>query len=110
MRVLAESLTALHEAASEAAATDTFEPFEKKVPNGVSADLCEAVAGLCHATPSVDIGISWALVRPAPIPGYFRVSFSKDTARILEEAAREFRANEPELDYVVTGWVTTLDR
>jgi hypothetical protein len=108
-RILASSLAALKEAVSDAAATDKFAPFENSVPQGVSANLCEAVAGLCKTSRGVELGVSWARVRPAPTERV-RVSFSKDSARILDEAAREFRAKEPLIDHKVVGFVTKLVR
>jgi hypothetical protein len=106
---LAEALKACREAINDAVATDAFTAFEKAVKRGVSANLCEAVARLAHHGQGLDIDLTWARVRPAPEPNpHFR--FSVESARVLEEAARQFRKDEPHLDETVTGIVIALER
>lgn len=53
--------------------------------------------------------MSWATVRPAGIPNAQRF-FSADVARLIEEAAREFRRQEPRFSYSFTCFVVNLDR
>jgi hypothetical protein len=106
---LAEALKAVKSALSEVAATDDFSAFEKAVPHGVSANLCDAIANLSHHAKGVEIGLTWARVRPGPEANQ-RHPFTSENARILEEAAREFRKDEPRLDETVTGFVIALDR
>jgi hypothetical protein len=63
LRRLFSSIQAVREAAVMAASHNSSEPFEREVANGVSANLCEAVADLvtaggagfeisCHWSPS----------------------------------------------------------
>ncbi|MGB5063683.1 MAG: hypothetical protein WBQ37_07965 [Candidatus Competibacter sp.] len=106
---LAEALDALEQAANDAAASDDFAAFETRVPQGISANLCEAVARLAQQCHGIRLELGWARVRPAGRPN-FRRFFSRETGRLLEEAAREFRRNEPRLDCALTGWVIRLDR
>ncbi len=106
---LVEALDALEQAANEAAASEDFMAFETRVYQGISANLCEAVARLAQQCHGVRLELSWARVRPIARPNLRRF-FSRETGRLLEEAAREFRRNEPRLDCALTGWVIRLDR
>ncbi|NMQ20129.1 hypothetical protein E4P82_13530 [Candidatus Competibacter phosphatis] len=106
---LVEALDALEQAANAAAASDDFAAFETRVSQGISANLCEAVARLAQQCHGIRLELSWARVRPAGRPN-FRRFFSRETGRLLGEAAREFRRNEPRLDCALTAWVIRLDR
>ncbi|WP_428261082.1 hypothetical protein [Haliangium sp.] len=106
---LTRALGALEQAVERAAASDDFADFERAVEHGVSANLCEAVAQMTHRAHGLDIGLSWALVRPAPMANPHH-RFTVDSARIVEEAAREFRRDESRPDESVTGFVVQLDR
>ena len=108
-RKLAEALRATQAALNEAIATDEFAAFEKMVQRGVSANLCEAIAHLSQHGRGLDISMTWARVRPVPEENV-RYRFTVENARILEEAAREFRRSEPRLEETVTGFVIALDR
>jgi len=104
-RTLANALKHL----SRAVTTSSIEAFNQAVPQGVSANLCEAVAALVENGGGIDLGITWARTRPAPRSSS-RTVFSSDDAGVLREAAREFRRREPKLGVVLTGWVTKLAR
>ena len=110
---LVRALRAAREAVTEAIATDGFEAFESRVENGISSNLCEALAGLIETVGAVDIGLTWAKVRPlhgeetsAPI----RIDFTRTAGKVLHEAARQFRSREPLLEQALIGWVTRLGR
>jgi hypothetical protein len=105
---LAEALDALEQAANDAASED-FAAFETRVSQGISANLCEAVARLAQQCHGIRFELSWARDRPAARPNLRRF-FNRETGHLLEEAAREFRRNEPRLDCTLTGWVIRLDR
>jgi hypothetical protein len=110
---LAKALTATEQAALDAARTGTLEPFEKAIPAGVSADLCEAIVGLCRsggATRPVAIDIAWAPSRPAAPSQVARKTFTPTTAEVIEEAARHFRATSPLEGAGVVGVVVNLHR
>jgi hypothetical protein len=107
-RRLAEALGALRNAIELATSGDS-QAFEQAVPKGVSANLCEAVAGLIAQSPGVDIGLTWARTRPTPEP-HCKISFSGNDADILAEAARVFRSRHPRPDQFLFGTVHTLKR
>src|SRR6185312_11076864 len=70
-----------------------FRPFQHAVAGGVSANLCEGIAGLFAASDpaAVELSISWALNRPTPNEVPSRVRISSDVLPTLQEAARLFR-------------------
>lgn len=107
-RRLAESLEALR-IAVELASSGDGEAFEHAIPSGVSANLCEAVAGLASDSRKVEISLSWAKTRPAP-ENRSKVTFSESDASILTEAARIFRSRHPQPDVTLFGTVHTLKR
>ena len=109
---LAEALEHSSDALAGAIANDPLASFRRAVPHGVSANLCDAVAELARKGEGVEIGLSWADVRPpsvhqTPVPTF---RFSQHSAAILNEAARSFRRNEPSLDESVIAQVVRLDR
>ena len=65
-RTLAEGLAAMELAARDAAASGGMGGFEQAVQRGVSANLCDAVAGLSAVSPGegLDIRIAWSRTRP----------------------------------------------
>ena len=106
---LAKALRSATTAISRAVDTDRFDAFEAAVQDGVNANLCDALSHLAENGGGLDVNISWARVRPAPVPSQvFR--FSRDMGRVLQSAAQEFRLNEPKLDETVEGFVIHLDR
>jgi hypothetical protein len=106
---LADALAAAKRAANRALAENAFAPFEEAVAIGVSANLCDAVARLAETGQGIDIGLTWARTRPAGRPRQ-QFSFSRDTAEVLQEAARIFRQSEPLTDTRIAGFVIALDR
>jgi len=94
------------EAANFTGSNDLLKRF---VPQGVSANLCEAVAGLIDQSGELDISLTWALTRPTAQPRG-RVTFSKSEATVLREVARLNRETEPMLDQVIIGYVHKLRR
>jgi hypothetical protein len=92
--------------------TTDFRPFQTAVAGGVSANLCEGIAGLFAATDptSVELSISWALNRPIPNDVPSRVRISSDVIPTLQEAARIFRAYDKLENYEIKGPVIKLQR
>jgi DNA polymerase III alpha subunit len=76
---------------------------------GVSANLCEAVAAIAEHGSGSDISIMWARTRPTPEPTT-KVSFSRDDGAVLKEVARQFRLHEPRDEYTVVGIVERCTR
>ncbi|MDX2104383.1 MAG: hypothetical protein SF002_17800 [Alphaproteobacteria bacterium] len=100
-KMLVRALKAASEAVTETITTDRFGAFERRVGEGLSANLCEALAGLVDTVGPVDISVTWAQVRPlhgeeASAPARF--GFSATAGPILREAARQFRSREPLID------------
>lgn len=89
-----------------------FSPFQNAVAGGVSANLCEGIAGLFSAADpaSVELSISWALNRPTPNEAHSRVLISSDVIPTLQEAARLFRVYDRLENYEIKGPVIKLQR
>jgi hypothetical protein len=107
-RRLMEALEASRTAAEMALSGDAA-AFENAVSSGVSANLCEAVAGLIEQSQGLDISLTWARTRPTP-EAHRKVVFSQNDAEILMEAARTFRLRQPKADVTLYGTVHKLKR
>ena len=108
---LYEAVRATREAADAALlSADGLEPFTTAVGRGVSANLCEALAGFGGgAGHPFQLSVSLAATRrhaTTLVP----VSFRRDHVPVLKEAAAELRAITPEEDVAVTGEVVRLHR
>jgi hypothetical protein len=108
-RTLDRALKAAKGAVSEATATGKLEPFEAAVSDGVSANLCDAIARLAEQESGVQVSITWSRVRRPPGPGV-TYAFTHDNARVLSEAAHAFRDREPLSDTTIEGFVVGLHR
>ncbi|EXJ16333.1 hypothetical protein [Imhoffiella purpurea] len=106
---LAEALGAVKRAADRALADNAFGPFDAAVSQGVSANLCDAIARLAETARGVDIGLTWARTRPSGRPRQ-TFHFTPEVGEVLREAAAIFRRSEPMMDTRVTGFVVALDR
>lgn len=107
-RRLMDALEASRTAAEMALSGDVA-AFENAVASGVSANLCEAVAGLIEQSEGLDISLTWARTRPTP-EAIRKVVFSQNDAEILKEAARTFRLRQPKPDMTLYGTVHKLKR
>ena len=109
---LAEALQHSGAAITKVVAEDPLKSFQQAVSHGVSANFCDAVAELAKRGEGVEIGLSWAQVRPPAINDLPRVrfQFSEKSADVLTEAARTFRLNEPSVDETVIAQVVKLER
>ncbi len=83
--------------------------FEIAVESGVSANLCEAVAGLIDKSHGLEIVVTWAKTRPTP-EALRKIAFSKGDYEILQEAARTFRLRQPKENVTLFGTVHKLKR
>lgn len=111
MRTLARGLEAAHSAAEESLRDPQLKKFEEAVPDGVSANLCEAIAqiGQSGENSGVEVDLRWALARPAQDETYQKVYFSAADIPIIEEAGRRLRSTvSPEEQ--LKGYVTRLSR
>jgi len=107
-RQLIDALEA-SKSAIEGAVAGVPDSFELAVKKGVSANFCEAIAGLAEKSGKLDISLTWAKTRPAPIRTS-KVRFTRDDAEVLFEAARTFRRKEPRPDVSLSGWVVKCAR
>ena len=105
-RRLAQALTAARRAAELAAGGDDH-AFHQAVPEGVSADLCDALRNMIKPFPTLDISVSWAKTWPAARQAF---SFSNADAPILRAAAESFRSREPRRSVQLSGSVHILRR
>ena len=101
---LARSLDALDRAV---AAGGAISKFESTIPDGVSANLCEALAGMQHEDQKITIALSWAPARQPMIQRRSEFSFGPSS---LAVAGRLFRANSSSDFAELTGFVIKLDR
>lgn len=108
-RRLATALCASRNAVELAAAGEGVKAFDKAINDGVSANLCEALASLIEQSSGLDISLTWARTRPTPEP-HRNIGFSPNDAEILKEAARTFRARHPKPDVSLIGTVHKLKR
>ena len=109
---LMDALGALDEAARTAAERGDMTSFQTAVSRGVSANLCDAVAGLSSVgiDAGLDIMVSWSRSRPVERGTPARVIFGSDSVQIIKEAGRRFRDTAPFEDFEAEGVVTRLDR
>lgn len=108
---LYQAVRAAYEAAEAALLTsDGLDPFTHAVEAGVSANLCEALAGLGGLTGHpFELSLCLAAVRGDPRE-LAPVRFRRDHLPVIRQAAAELRARTPEEDVIVTGEVVRLHR
>ena len=89
IRTLAESLAALEGASRQAASSGGMGAFEQAVRVGVSANLCEAIAGLSGVSPGegLDISIAWSRTRNVAAGTPSRIVLGSDSIPLIQEAA-----------------------
>jgi len=108
-RRLVDALEAAREAVALANRGEGISAFEARVADGVSANLCAAVARLTDRGHGLDVSVSWALTRLAPLRRS-RIEFTRADAGVLDEAARMLRDREPRPSERLEGYVTHLAR
>ena len=105
---LAQALTATQAAAEQSVAGDV-DAFSKAVPEGASANLCEALFKIIQPFPSLEVSTVWARTWPEKTSREI-IRFARADAPILHEAARAFRSREPRWDEQLFGSVQRLKR
>ncbi|HEX4710443.1 hypothetical protein [Phenylobacterium sp.] len=108
-RYLADGLVSAHAVINAINQGRGVEAFNEAVVRGVSANLCEAVAGIIDQSDGADISVTWARTRPTP-EQRARITFTRSDADVLREAGRYFRLQEPRRDETVLGYVISLAR
>jgi hypothetical protein len=111
-RTLMGALSALNVASRRAAINGNIAPYLEAIEQGVSANLCDAVAGLLAISPGqgVEIQTAWSQTRPLIHNVESRITFDSDSAPFLQEASRRFRESAPQEDFEIEGFVVRLDR
>lgn len=108
---LASGLSALSTASMYARNTGNYKVFDEVADEGVTANMCEAVAGLVTGEDAeeVSIEVAWSPRRPVSVKTA-AVRFTRMDASVLGEAARRIRASEPFEGRLLTGAVVRLHR
>jgi hypothetical protein len=112
-QTLASSLFQLERAAEAAALSVEFAVFEESVARGVSANLCDAVAGLWGEEDrlrNLEFTFSWSPARPPEPDVVRRVRFTADRIPVIREAGRLMRERAPVADFELEGAVVKLER
>ena len=110
-RKLVSGLRATRDAVVAVNRGNDIRAFENEVHQGVSANLCDAIAGLLDygAPTSLDVSVSWAPVR-VPTDERARIQFTTSDLTVLKEASRILKDRQEYLDERVEGYVTALAR
>lgn len=105
-RMLGRALEAVRKALREAATEGVQKPFEAVVKDGVSANLCQALAEIARDGDGADISVRWSLTQPEQ--GEPALRLVREDAQSLNEAARRLSEVEPLPDIEVQGQITNL--
>ncbi len=110
--MLAHALTETQNALDETLATGEIESFYKATQVGVSANLCEAIAGLAlpDRERDVSIRIAWSSSRSVARATPSSVTFSSDRLPVLREVARVLKEKATYDAFNATGPVVRLER
>lgn len=107
---MAQSLSAVRTALSDTAASGSITPFLQSVHAGVSANLCDAVAGLLADGEAqvLSVAFQFAPARPVPSEVPRRVQFSADSVQLLRDVSQALREQSPITDFTLVGPVREL--
>lgn len=112
MSSLVRGLLALRTAADRTLASGDGRSFEGSVSQGVSANLCDAVANIggedCRPEDALVFRLTPARNRPLAVDLPVSVSFPGDRIAIIREAARVLKATAPLEDQEIQGYVVKL--
>jgi hypothetical protein len=109
-RTLAGALTKSAAAAREAAIKQDMAPFTSAVREGVSANLCSALADIGESLEDgqIQISFSWARSRRPP-DAISRTVVPYDAIPVMREAARVLKETFTDEDFEVSGPVVRLE-
>lgn len=111
--MLARALGVTRSALASVAVTGDIAPFQAAATEGVSANLCAALAGLNVGSnaQAIDINLRWPPMRPLPLgTEQARFRLSADALVTLAEVARELKERAVYEDFELNGVVTALHR
>jgi hypothetical protein len=111
-RRLASGLAATQRAVLESLTSSGIEAFQQRTRDGVSANLCDAVAEILEATSADRVTTSFAFAASRPIAQATpsSVAFGADDAGTLREAANRMRATASYPGIELQGPVFKLQR
>ena len=110
---LANLLHKLEQASGEAVARQELAAFAPAIKEGVSANLCEAVAGFWGEESNkrqLEFLFSWSPARPVALGVLSKVRFSSDRAPLLRAAGKQMREMSAFSDVELVGPVIKLER
>ena len=105
-KTLGRALEAVKKALQEAATEGVQRPFQAVVKDGVSANLCQALAQIARNGEGADVSIRWSLTQPGV--GEPTLRLAREDAQSLTEAAHRLAEVEPLPDVAVQGHITNL--
>ena len=88
---------------------EDIETFDSVATQGVSANICEAVAALTRHSGGMEMTVAWAPLRQSEVSGG-HFSFAGSVADVLGQGADHLRQKHPFLDVLVQGEIVRLDR
>lgn len=108
---VASAATAARQAAEQAGLGGGADPFLNGTAAGISANLCDALAGFVDGdeTTGLDLQFAWAASRLVPAGTPVAVHVGSDLSPILREGARLLRATGSTPDFELEGAVVRLD-
>jgi hypothetical protein len=111
-RTLGTALTAVRRAAELGVSTGDLSAFEDGIEDGISADLCEALALVraCASVTQLEVRIGWASSRPPRDPPAAVHELAPDSLEVIREAGRVLRERTPVEDFEVEGPVVKVNR
>ncbi len=109
-RTLMKALDATRRAA-ETAKEQGLESFRNAVKDGVSANLCDAIAEVTSRSPSHDIELSmtWAASCALPRDVPDRIAFPKESIPIIEAAGDAFWGMSKDYDTKIEGMIAAVE-
>jgi len=112
-QMLALSLASLAHASQDAALSQDFQRFDESVAHGVSANLCDAVAGLWgedDRNRTLEFSFSWSPARALDNHFPSHIKFTSGQIPLIREASRLLRDRSPCEEFELEGAVVKLER
>jgi hypothetical protein len=97
-------------AAGEALREDSTDPFLRRVQDGVSANLCDALASVGRDDTPFEVRFAWAQRLPPPPIDTGSLHFDQQLIRTIRSAGKMLRTALPDGPVEVIGLVTQLHR
>ena len=107
---LSRALASTELAIGSAVTNGGLSAFDGVVDNGVSANLCDAVAALAGRGSGVTIDMQWAPIRGRPASVIDQFRFLPEAAEVLSDARAYLRQREPYRNEEIVGQVVLLAR